>query len=98
MPGSSRIQKGNWSIPADNKTDYVNMGWQYYEVPSPVADMASYYRKQMAARDWNEKSWNDTPQMSWGLFTKNNENDAAMVWISTGETGKTVIALWRAAK
>jgi len=98
MAGSSEIKKGNWSIPPVNESDYSKMAWRYYDVYTPASDMAKFYRAQMPSKGWDEISWMDTPQMSWGLFSKNNENDAAMVWISTGDDGKTVIAVWRAAK
>ena len=98
MAGSSEIQKGNWSIPPFDSSDYSNMAWRYYDIYTRMSDMARFYKEQMPAKGWSEKSWIDTPEMSWGLFSKNNENDAAMVWISTGEDGRTVIAVWRAAK
>jgi hypothetical protein len=98
MAGSTEIQKGSWSIPPVNESDYSKMEWRYYDVITPMKDMANFYREQMPAKGWSENSWMDTPQTSWGLFNKNNGNDAAMVWISTGENGKTIIALWRASK
>ncbi|MBA7698958.1 hypothetical protein ES703_107642 [subsurface metagenome] len=35
--------------------------------------------------------------MKWGMYNKNNEKDAAMVWVASDE-GKGVIALMGAAK
>lgn len=96
--GASEIQKGNWSIPASNESDYAKMEWRYYEVNASITEISSYYKQQMPTKGWTEQSWMATPEMNWGMFNKNTEKDAAMVWVSTGDKGKTTIALWRAAK
>ena len=35
--------------------------------------------------------------MNWGIYNKNNEQDAAMVWVGS-ENGKTFIAMMRATE
>ena len=95
-PGVGQIQKGSWSIPPA-EGDYSKFEWRYYETNDSLAKVAAFYRSQMPAKGWEEKGWMDVQQMNWGMYDKNNEKDAAMVWVNSQE-GKTVIALWRATK
>jgi len=94
--GAGQIQKGSWSIPPA-EGDYGRFEWRYYESSDSLEKVAAFYKSQMTAKGWAEQGWMEIQEMNWGMFNKNNENDAAMVWVSTQE-GKTTIALWRASK
>jgi hypothetical protein len=94
---ASQIQKGSWAIPPADDSDYSKFEWRYYETNASLSEVSDFYTEQMEAKGWEQQGWMETPQMNWGMFNKNNENDAAMVWI-TSEEGKTVVALWRATK
>jgi hypothetical protein len=94
--GVGQIQKGSWSIPPA-EGDYSKFEWRYYETNDSLDKVATFYRSQMPAKGWEEKGWMEVQQMNWGMYNKNNEKDAAMVWVNSQE-GKTVIALWRATK
>ncbi len=95
--GAGQVQKGTWSIPPSDDADYGKFEWRYYESSASMSDVAAFYRSQMPGKGWEEKGWMEMGEVSWGMYNKNNENDAAMVWVSNQE-GKTAIALWRAAK
>jgi hypothetical protein len=95
---SSEVQKGAWAIPA-TEGGYNVSEWHYYQSTDSLDKVAPSLRSQMAANGWTEAGWFEVPgQMSWGSFTKNGQNDAAMVWVSTQGTSGTVIALWRASR
>lgn len=96
-PGASQIQKGNWSIPLADDSEFSKFEWRYYEASGSIESISDFYNTEMKARGWEIVAWMDMGQISYGMFNKNNENDAAMVWISL-EEGKTVIATWRATK
>lgn len=96
--GATEIQKANWSIPPSNDSDYAKMEWRYYEVKASIDEVASFYKQQMPAKGWSEQGWMETPEMNWGMFNRNDEKDAAMVWVSAGDEDKSNIALWRATK
>ena len=95
-PGAKQVQKGSWSIPP-TEGDYSKVEWRYYESGDNLDTIATSYKTQMPARGWEEMGWMEVPEMRWGIYNKNNENDAAMVWIASDD-GKSVIALMRATK
>lgn len=96
-PGASQIQKGNWSIPPADDSEYSKFEWRYYEVSASLENISDFYNTEMKKKGWEIVAWMDMGQMSYGMFNKNNENDAAMVWINSEES-QTVIATWRATK
>ena len=95
-PGANEVQQMSWSIPpADG--DYSRVEWHYYETGDQVTAVSAFYKGQMVSSGWQEMGWMEMPEMNWGMYTKNNEEDAAMVWIAN-EEGKTMFALMRALK
>ena len=94
--GTKQAQKGSWSVPP-TEGDYSKVEWRYYESGDDVDTIANFYKTQMPARDWEEVAWMDVQDMKWGMYYKNNENDAAMVWVAS-EEGNSIIAMMRAAK
>jgi hypothetical protein len=94
--GAGQIQKGSWSIPPA-EGDYAKFEWRYYESSASLDQVSAFYKSEMPAKGWAEQGWMEVQEMHWGMYNKNNENDAAMVWV-TNQEGKTVIAMWRASK
>lgn len=95
--GANQIQKGSWAIPPA-EGDYSKFEWRYYETKDNLDNVAAFYKGQMSVKGWGEEMWMEaSQQMYWGMYTKNGEKDAAMVWGSF-QDGKTVIAMWRATK
>jgi len=94
--GADQVQKGSWSIPPA-EGDYSKVEWRYYETGDDISDVAGFYRGNMPGKGWEEMGWVETPEMNWGMYSKNNEQDAAMVWIGSDD-GKTFLALMRASK
>jgi len=94
--GAKQVQKGSWSIPPA-EGDYSKVEWRYYESGDNLDTIATFYKNQMPAKGWEEMGWMEVPDMRYGVYNKNNENDAALVWVASDE-GKGVIALMRATK
>ena len=96
--GAKQIKKGSWSIPpADGEWSKVE--WRYYELDgaNDVTMVARFYKMEMPKNGWQQTVWMEVQEMRWGAYTKNGEQDGAMVWI-TAEEGKTIFALMRATK
>ena len=94
--GATNIQSASWAVPPAGG-DYSKVEWRYYTSGDSISAVASFYKAQMPGQGWQQTAWIDTQQGSWGSFTKNNEQDAALVWIGPGE-GNTSIALMRATE
>jgi hypothetical protein len=94
--GADQIQKGSWSIPAE-EGDYSKVEWRYYETGDDVGDIVDFYKDKMPDNGWSEMMWMDVEDVAYGMYTKNNEEDAAMIWMMA-EEGDTVIALMRATE
>jgi hypothetical protein len=94
--GADQIQKGSWSIPAD-EGDYSKVEWRYYETGDDIGDVVDFYKDKMPDNGWDEMMWMDIMEAAYGYYTKNSEKDAAMIWMAE-EDGDTVIAMMRAAE
>jgi hypothetical protein len=94
--GADQIQEFNMSFSPD-EGEYSKFEWRYYEVNDSVDDIVDFYKDKMPDNGWDETMWMDMMEIAYGMYMKNNENDAAMVWIAS-EEGKTLLGLWRAAK
>ena len=94
--GADQVQKGSWAIPPA-EGDWARVEWRYYETSGNVSAVTGFYKSQMPAKGWQEAAWVEVQDMGWGLYNKNDEKDAAMVWVGS-EEGKTFFALMRASQ
>ncbi|MBI2852657.1 MAG: hypothetical protein HYX84_06115 [Chloroflexi bacterium] len=94
--GAGQIEKAAWAIPPA-QGEYTRAEWRYYDTRDSAEKVGNFYNNQMAAKGWKEQGWFDMQGTQWGMFSKSNDADVAMVWIST-QDGKTVIALMKASK
>jgi hypothetical protein len=95
--GADQIQEFNMSFTPEEDEDYSKMEWRYYETGDDVDDVVDFYKDKMPDNGWDEQMWADMGEIAYGMYFKNNEKDAAMVWIAS-EEGNTAIALWRASE
>jgi len=93
---ASSVQKGSWSIPPAEGS-YGTVAWKYYETGDSMDAVTHFYDDQMPGQGWTEQANLNTGIFNWRFYTKNGENDAAMVWISS-QNNQTVFALMRASK
>jgi hypothetical protein len=95
-PGANQIEEMTWTIPSEDE-EWSKAEWRYYETSASVSEVAAFYKSGMPGKGWQEPAWMDMVEMQWGYYSKNNEQDVAMVWISS-EEGKTGFALMRATQ
>jgi hypothetical protein len=94
--GADQIQEFNISIPPE-EGEYSRVEWRYYETGDDIDDVVDFYRDKMPDKGWDEIAWMDMMEIAYGMYMKNDEADAAMVWLSS-TNGDTQIALWRASE
>ena len=94
--GADQIEEFSMSFSPDD-ADYSEFEWRYYETGADVEDVIDFYKDEMPDNGWDETMWLDAGEVAYGLYMKNNEKDAAMVWIAA-EGGDTLVGLWRAAE
>ncbi len=94
--GADHIQEFNMSF-APDESEYSKFEWRYYESNASVDDIVDFYKDKMPENGWDEQMWMDMGEIAYGMYMKNNEKDAAMVWISR-DSGETMLALWRASE
>ena len=95
--GAKQLQEMNWSIPPA-EGDYTEVEWRYYETNDSPASVLAYYKSNMPGNGWGEhEGWMEMPELTMGIYSKNNEKDSAIIWIAA-EEGKTVFALMRASQ
>ena len=95
--GAKQLQEMNWSIPPA-EGDYTEVEWRYYETNDSPASVSAYYKSNMPANGWGEHvGWMEMPELTMGVYSKNDEKDSAIIWIAA-EEGKTVFALMRASQ
>lgn len=96
---AEQIQKGSWAIPPV-QGDWSKVEWRYYRMNDEVNDVGMvtmFYKMEMPKNGWQEIERTETQDMSWGYYSKNNEQDGAIVWVGSDERN-TVFALMRAAR
>jgi len=96
--GASQVNKGNWALPPEDK-DWLRVEWRYYKLDetfTSVAEVTMFYRNEMPKNGWQENAWVELKNTNWGAFSKNDDRDDAIIWISS-EDGYTVFALMRAS-
>lgn len=94
--GADQIQEFNMSFMPE-EGEYSRVEWRYYETSDDIDDVIDFYKDKMPDNGWDETMWMDMMEVAYGMYMKNNEADAAMVWLSSDE-GETQIALWRASE
>ena len=94
--GADQIEEFSMSFSPD-EGDYSEWEWRYYETGADIDDVIDFYKDKMPDNGWDEQMWMDMGEVAYGMYFKNNEKDAAMVWIAT-EGGDTLVGLWRASE
>ena len=94
--GADQIEEFTMTFSPD-EGDYSEFEWRYYETGADVGDVIDFYKDKMPDNGWDEQMWMEAGDIAYGMYFKNNEKDAAMVWIST-EGGDTLVGLWRASE
>ena len=94
--GATQLQEINWAIPPA-EGEYSQVEWRYYETNDSPASVSAFYKSSMPGKGWGDHvGWMEMPELTMGVYSKNNENDSAIIWIAE-EEGKTTFALMRAS-
>ena len=59
--------------------------------------LSIFYRMEMPKNGWQEMMWMEAQDVTWAYYSKNDEQDGTMVWLSADER-TTVFALMRATQ
>ncbi len=94
--GADQIEEFTMTFSPD-EAEYSEFEWRYYETGADVEDVIDFYKDKMPDNGWEEVMWMEAGDIAYGMIMKNNEKDAAMVWIAT-EGGDTLVGLWRASE
>ena len=94
--GADQIEEFSMSF-SPEEGDFSEFEWRYYETGADIDDVIDFYKDKMPDNGWEEAMWVDAGEVAYGMYMKNNEQDAAMVWIAA-EGGNTLIGLWRASE
>jgi len=96
-PGANQtIDTGSITIPVD-EDEWSEMEWHYYATGDSVNKVVSFYQSEMPDSGWQEMGWMNMGLMTGGTYTKNNEQDVAMVRVGS-EEGRTIIIIMRATR
>ena len=94
-PSMRQIQQASQQFPVT--AGYGKADVRAYETNDSAEKIVDFYKSQMPAKGWVESQWLDTPQFKNGAYSKNSEEDIAVIWIVSAE-GKTQVILMRATK
>ena len=92
-PGCGQAGKMAWAIPPE-EGEWQRVEWRWYETGDSQSKVVAFYQSEMPKNGWQQTMTMEMGELSWFMYTKNNEQDGAMVWIGA-EDGKTTIGLMR---
>ena len=95
-PGASQVAKGSWMTrPEEGESHKVE--WRHYETSNSASTVFAFYQFTMPQNGWQKMMEMEVEELSWLIYTKNNEKDVAWVYVS-GEDDKTLIHLMRGSE
>lgn len=92
-PGAKQTEKAAWAIPPE-EGEWQRTEWRWYETGDSQSQVIAFYQSVMPQNGWQRMASMEVAEVSWCMYTKNNERDGAMVWVGA-EEGKTYIGLMR---
>lgn len=95
-PAASQIAKGNWMEPPQ-EGEWYRVEWRHYETGDSQDNVFAFYQSAMPGKGWQEMMQMEAGELSWLIYTKNNEKDVAWVYVGEGD-GKTLLHLMRASE
>ena len=71
--------------------------WRHYETSASKSKVFAFYQSAMPGKGWQQMMKMEMEELSWLMYTKNNEKDIAWVYIGE-EDGKTMFHLMRGSE
>jgi hypothetical protein len=96
-PHADQVTELSMMFPPTGGEDYTEMEQHYYETSKDLDDVVDWYKSEMPKEGWEEVGRFGTPEMTWVMYNKNNENDFAATMFAVDESG-TVMVLMRASR
>ena len=96
-PHADQVTELSMMFPPTGGEDYTEMEQHYYETSKDLDDVVDWYKSEMPKEDWKEIGRFGSPEMTWVMYNKNNENDFAATMFAVDESG-TVMVLVRASR
>ena len=96
-PGASQVAKGSWMEPQQEKGELHKVEWQHYKTGDGKDKVFAFYRSGMPGKGWQQMMQMEMGELSWLIYTKNNEKDIAWVYVAE-EDGQTLIHLMRGSE
>jgi len=96
-PGASQIAKGSWMEPPQEEGKLHKVEWKHYETSASQDEVFAFYQSAMPGKGWKQRMKMEAGELSWLIYTKNNEKDVAWVYVGEGD-GKTMLHLMRGSE
>lgn len=96
-PHADQVTELSMMFPPTGGEDYTEMEQRYYETSKDLDDVVDWYKSEMPKEDWNEVGRFGSPEMTWVMYNKNNEDDFAATMFAVDDSG-TVMVLMRASR
>jgi hypothetical protein len=95
-PGANQVAKGSWMEPPEGG-EVSRVEWRHYQTGDSQDKVLAFYESAMPGKGWQEVASMQVEELSWLMYTKNNETDVAWVYVGE-EDGETLIHLMRASE
>lgn len=95
-PGAAQVAKGSWTEPPE-EGEMSKVEWRHYQTGDGQDNVVSFYKSAMPGKGWQEMASMEMGELSWLMYTKNNEADLAWVYVGEGDGG-TLIHLMRGSE
>jgi hypothetical protein len=100
-PGVTHVARENWAAPPGQgewqPDEWSRVEWRHYATSDSRSKVVEFYKSEMPQSGWQQVMEVEVGEVSWFLYTKNNGQDGAMVWLGKDDGG-TVISLMRSRK
>ena len=95
-PGAAQVAKGSWMEPPE-EGEMSRVEWRHYQTGDGKDNVIAFYKSAMPGKGWQEMASMEMGELSWLMYTKNNEADLAWVYVGEGD-GETLIHAMRASE
>jgi predicted small lipoprotein YifL len=100
-PGVTHVARENWAAPPGQgewqPDEWSRVEWRHYATSDSQSKVVEFYKSEMPQSGWQQVMEVEVGEVNWFLYTKNNGQDGAMVWLGKDD-GRTAISLMRSQK
>jgi len=96
-PGAGQVARGSWVEPQQDAGELSRVEWRHYQTGDSKSKVFAYYQSAMPGKGWQMMMEMDMGELSWLVYTKNDEKDVAWVYVAEDD-GKTLLHLMRGSE